>query len=55
VEALRRGESARAEMLMREHAYIGLRYATLFGLETPPLPPANAHVAAATGRRAHKA
>jgi GntR family transcriptional regulator of vanillate catabolism len=55
VESLRRGESARAEMLMREHAYIGLRYATLFGLETPPLPPANAHVAAATGRRAHKA
>jgi GntR family transcriptional regulator, vanillate catabolism transcriptional regulator len=35
VEALRRGESARAETLMREHAYIGLRYASLFGLETP--------------------
>lgn len=29
VDALLRGESARAEMLMREHAYIGLRYAAL--------------------------
>jgi GntR family transcriptional regulator, vanillate catabolism transcriptional regulator len=50
VEALRRGESARAEMLMREHAYIGLRYAALFGLQTPPTlgaPP----VAAATSQR----
>jgi GntR family transcriptional regulator of vanillate catabolism len=28
-DALERGESARAEMLMREHAYVGLRYATL--------------------------
>jgi GntR family transcriptional regulator, vanillate catabolism transcriptional regulator len=35
VEALTRGESARADMLMREHAYIGLRYAPLFGMETP--------------------
>ena len=32
-QALSHGESARAEMLMREHAYIGLRYATLFGLD----------------------
>jgi GntR family transcriptional regulator of vanillate catabolism len=50
VEALRRGESARAETLMREHAYIGLRYAALFGLQTPPTlsaPP----VAAATNPR----
>ncbi|MHB0775230.1 GntR family transcriptional regulator [Halomonas sp. WWR20] len=31
-EALANGESARAEMLMREHAYIGLRYGKLFGL-----------------------
>ncbi|MCK0745208.1 GntR family transcriptional regulator [Chromohalobacter nigrandesensis] len=31
-QALSRGEGARAEMLMREHAYIGLRYGTLFGL-----------------------
>jgi GntR family transcriptional regulator, vanillate catabolism transcriptional regulator len=31
-EAIARHESARAEMLMREHAYIGLRYARLFGL-----------------------
>jgi GntR family transcriptional regulator of vanillate catabolism len=29
-EALSNGESARAEMLMREHAYIGLRYGQLF-------------------------
>ncbi|HET9207567.1 MAG TPA: GntR family transcriptional regulator, partial [Burkholderiaceae bacterium] len=40
VEALRRGESARAETLMREHAYIGLRYAALFGLPVPPTRPA---------------
>jgi GntR family transcriptional regulator of vanillate catabolism len=32
-EALSGGESARAEMLMREHAYVGLRYGKLFGLE----------------------
>jgi GntR family transcriptional regulator of vanillate catabolism len=31
-EALEQGESARVEMLMREHAYIGLRYGKLFGL-----------------------
>ncbi|MEQ5835951.1 GntR family transcriptional regulator [Marinobacter sp. R17] len=31
-QALREGEGARAEMLMREHAYIGLRYGSLFGL-----------------------
>jgi len=54
VEALARGESARAETLMREHAYIGLRYADLFGLETPALPPSRA-VAAATTRRGAKA
>lgn len=40
VEAITRGEGARAEALMREHAYIGLRYAALFGLETPRLPAA---------------
>lgn len=28
-EALQRGESARVEMLMREHAYIGIRYGAL--------------------------
>lgn len=38
VEALTAGESARVEMLMREHAYIGLRYGALFGLEPPRLP-----------------
>ena len=54
VEALARGESARAETLMREHAYIGLRYAELFGLETPPLPPQRA-VAATTATAARKA
>lgn len=38
VEALQQRESARVEMLMREHAYIGLRYGALFGLEPPHLP-----------------
>lgn len=33
LEALEQRESARVEMLMREHAYIGLRYGRLFGLE----------------------
>lgn len=32
-QALRHGEGARAEMLMREHAFIGLRYGELLGLE----------------------
>jgi GntR family transcriptional regulator, vanillate catabolism transcriptional regulator len=32
-EALEQRESARVEMLMREHAYIGLRYGKLFGLK----------------------
>ena len=32
-QALGRGEGARGEMLMREHAYIGLRYGALFGLD----------------------
>ncbi|UUX95975.1 GntR family transcriptional regulator [Aquabacterium sp. J223] len=32
LDALRRGEAARVEMLMREHAYIGLRYGALFGV-----------------------
>jgi GntR family transcriptional regulator of vanillate catabolism len=51
VEALRSGESARAETLMREHAYIGLRYASLFGLQTPPLStPKPVAVATATRR-----
>ncbi|WP_136068591.1 GntR family transcriptional regulator [Modicisalibacter radicis] len=35
-QALSRGESARAEMLMREHAYIGVRYGDLFGLGQGP-------------------
>lgn len=32
-DALVQRESARVEMLMREHAYVGLRYGPLFGLE----------------------
>lgn len=32
VDALSRGESARVEMLMREHALIGLRYGAVLGL-----------------------
>ncbi len=39
VEALQRRESARVETLMREHAYIGLRYGSLFGLESSLLTP----------------
>jgi GntR family transcriptional regulator of vanillate catabolism len=35
VDALMQRESARVEMLMREHAYITLRYARLFGLDSP--------------------
>jgi GntR family transcriptional regulator, vanillate catabolism transcriptional regulator len=38
VDALERGESARVEALMREHATIGLRYGGLFGLEPPKFP-----------------
>jgi GntR family transcriptional regulator, vanillate catabolism transcriptional regulator len=53
VDALRHGESARAEALMREHAYIGLRYAALFGLDTPPLPSGVTPAAAAAGVRAN--
>ncbi len=37
VEALEQRESARVEMLMREHAYIGLRYGKLFGLRSGSL------------------
>lgn len=35
VDALAQRESARVEMLMREHAYVGFRYGRLFGLATP--------------------
>lgn len=31
VDALQRGESARVEMLMREHAWVGFRYGALLG------------------------
>jgi GntR family transcriptional regulator of vanillate catabolism len=34
-DALSQRESARVEMLMREHAYVGFRYGKLFGLERP--------------------
>jgi GntR family transcriptional regulator of vanillate catabolism len=37
VDALVQRESARVEMLMREHAYVGFRYGRVFGLSTPPL------------------
>lgn len=33
LDALVAGEGARAEMLMREHAYVGMRYSDVFGLE----------------------
>jgi GntR family transcriptional regulator of vanillate catabolism len=47
-EALQRGESARVEMLMREHAYIGLRYGRLFGLVAPaPRQPAGSSTSGA--------
>lgn len=35
LDALVQRESARVEMLMREHAYVGFRYGRLFGLATP--------------------
>lgn len=38
-EALVQRESARVEMLMREHAYIGVRYGALFGLGSLQPPP----------------
>ena len=38
VDALRAGESARVEALVREHALIGVRYAPLFGLQPVAAP-----------------
>ena len=35
VDAIEQRESARAEMLMREHSLIGLRYGAFLGLEAP--------------------
>lgn len=35
VEAICCGEGARAENLMREHAYVGLRYGKIFGIAAP--------------------
>lgn len=37
LEALEQRESARVEMLMREHAWVGFRYGSLFGLPAVPL------------------
>lgn len=37
LDALEQRESARVEMLMREHAWVGFRYGRLFGLEVGPL------------------
>jgi GntR family transcriptional regulator of vanillate catabolism len=36
VEALEQRESARVEALMREHAYVGFRYGSLFGVAPQP-------------------
>ncbi|WP_341892651.1 GntR family transcriptional regulator [Variovorax sp. YR752] len=36
-DALDRRESARVEMLMREHAWVGFRYGQMLGLETGPI------------------
>lgn len=50
-EALDHGEGARAEMIMREHAYVGLRYGKLFGLDEGDMDksqPAGHHDATAT-------
>ena len=44
VDALEQRESARVEMLMREHAWVGFRYGRLFGLEVGSV--AGAHAAA---------
>ncbi len=41
LDALERGESARVESLMREHANIGLRYGKLFDLSAPAFPSPN--------------
>lgn len=35
-QALSANEGARAEMLMKEHAYVGIRYAEILGLESDP-------------------
>ena len=37
LDALTRQESARVEMLMREHAYVGIRYATLIAEQSHPV------------------
>lgn len=39
LEALENRESARVEMLMREHAWVGFRYGRWFGLEAPRFGP----------------
>ena len=48
LDALERGESARVEMLMREHAYVGFRYASLIavGASGPPAMPQTPNKAA---------
>ena len=38
VDALEQREGARVEMLMREHAWVGLRYGPLFGAAAPAAP-----------------
>ncbi len=51
VDALRHGESARAEGLMREHAYIGLRYGPLWAELAPAAGAADAPTATARAAR----
>jgi GntR family transcriptional regulator of vanillate catabolism len=53
-DALVHRESARVEMLMREHAWVGFRYGQLLGLPAPVTGPAPAGLPA-TGRRARGA
>lgn len=51
-DALVRGEGARAEALMREHAFIGVRYGSLFGLQAEPaLAVARSALSASSRRR----
>jgi GntR family transcriptional regulator of vanillate catabolism len=38
VQAILEGDSVRSEMLMREHAYIGIKYGVFLGLDSDSLP-----------------
>ncbi|MGA8010703.1 MAG: GntR family transcriptional regulator [Thiomonas sp.] len=54
-DALTHREGARAEMLMREHAYVGLRYGKLFGLGIPHPEPSSPPPSAAKRPRRRRA